>query len=186
MDWGELLTRSTIWLAIGGYALGVGLGLLFRDRQGWQQRARWAWTIGCAGLVAHTICAFHFYHAWSQTSAYQETARQTAAVTGWNWGGGLFINYAFLAAWMGDVVWWWRGLRAYQQRHWLIAAAWQAIFIFMIFNATVVFKTGVVRWLGVALCGGLLFIWCYVTLRRKTPANHVTRSKEFIDECGEG
>lgn len=174
MDWGELLTRITIWVAIGGYALGVTTGLLWRERRHWQARARWAWTVGCASLVAHTVCAFHFYHGWSHTAAYQETARQTAEVTGWDWGGGLFINYAFLAAWIGDVVWWWRGLDLYRQRHWRLTATWQAIFIFMIFNATVVFKTGPVRWLGAMLGAGLLLIWCYAARRRKAVANSLT------------
>lgn len=159
MNRGELLTRITIWVAISGYALGAALPLLFRQRPQWQARARWAWTIGCFGLIAHTVCAFHFYHHWSQISAYREVERQTAEVTGLGWGGGLFINYAFLAAWMLDVAWWWRGLESYRNRHWLITAFWQGIFIFMIFNATVVFKTGAVRWIGLALCLALLAIW---------------------------
>lgn len=159
MNRGELLTRLTIWIAIGGYAVGVCLMLLFRESQTWQARARLAWTVGCLGLIAHTICAFHFYHDWSQTAALRETARQTAEVTGMNWGGGLFINYAFLAAWAADVIWWWRGLENYQRRHWLITAIWQFVLIFMVFNATVVFKTGVVRWIGIGICLGLLAAW---------------------------
>lgn len=159
MNRGELLTRLTIWIAIGGYAVGVCLMLLFRESQTRQARARLAWTIGCAALVAHTICAFHFYHHWSQASALRETARQTAEVTGMNWGGGLFINYAFLAAWMADAAWWWRGLELYRRRHWTITAIWHFVLIFIIFNATVVFKTGVVRWVGVGICFGLLAAW---------------------------
>jgi len=164
MNRGELLTRITIWMAIGGYALSVAISLLqerlpFRERHRWQARARWAWTLGCLGLVAHAICAFHFYHHWNQASAYRETARQTAEVTGMNWGGGLFINYAFLAAWIGDVAWWWRGLDAYRRRHWLVTAVWHGIFIFMLFNATVVFKTGTVRVLGAALLLTLALLW---------------------------
>lgn len=133
--------------------------LLSRESQTWQARARLAWTIGCLGLITHLIFAFHFYHHWSQESALRETARQTAEVTGNNWGGGLFINYAFLAAWVADVVWWWRGLESYQQRHWLITATWHFVLIFMVFNATVVFKTGAVRWIGIALCSLLLSVW---------------------------
>ncbi len=133
--------------------------LLGRKSQVWQARARWIWTVGCLGLIAHLICAFHFYHHWSQESALRETARQTAEVTGNNWGGGLFINYAFLAAWVADVVWWWRGLEGYQRRHWLVTAVWHFVLIFMIFNATVVFKTGAVRWTGIALCSLLLSVW---------------------------
>lgn len=159
MNRGELLTRITIWIAISGYALGACLMLLFRESLRWQARARLVWTVGCLGLIAHTICAFHFYHDWSQASALRETARQTAEVTGSNWGGGLFINYAFLTAWAADVAWWWRGLELYQRRHWLITAVWQSVFIFMIFNATIVFKTGVVRLTGIGLCLGLLLVW---------------------------
>ncbi len=167
MNCGEALTRTTIGIAISGYALGVCLMLLFRESLRWQARARMAWTVGCLGLIAHTICAFHFYHDWSQTSALRETARQTAEVTGNNWGGGLFINYAFLTAWAADVAWWWRGLELYQRRHWLITAVWQGVFIFMIFNATIVFKTGVVRWLGVVICVGLLSVWFLSSKRQQ-------------------
>src|SRR5438876_5398952 len=109
MSRGELLTRITIWIALGGYALGTITGLVSRGSQRWQPLARWVWTVGCLGLLAHVACAFHYYHGWSQASAYRETARQTAEVFGLNWGGGLFVNYAFVAAWVADVVWWWRG-----------------------------------------------------------------------------
>jgi len=156
MNLGELLTRITIWVAIGGYALSAAILLLRGKNLHWQSRARWASTIGCLSLAAHTICAFHFYHDWSQASAYREVERQTAEVTGAAFGGGLFINYVFLAAWIADVVWWWRGLETYRHRHWLITAAWHGIVVFMFFNATVVFKTGLVRWLGTGICLGLL------------------------------
>ncbi|MBS1786781.1 MAG: hypothetical protein JST85_03620 [Acidobacteria bacterium] len=169
MNQGELLTRLTIWIAISGYAVGVCLLLLVRESQTWQARARLAWTIGCLGLIAHLICAFHFYHHWNQASALSETARQTAEVTGNNWGGGLYINYAFLAAWIADVAWWWRGLERYRQRHWLITAAWHFVLIFMVFNATVVFKTGVVRWIGIALCSGLLLVWLWSAKSKESP-----------------
>jgi len=159
MNRGELLTRITIWTAIGGYAISVAAVLLQGESQLWQARARWVSTIGCLSLVAHTVCAFHFYHDWSQASAYREVERQTAEVTGSAWGGGLFINYAFQALWMADVIWWWRGLEMYRQRPWLITAAWHGIFIFMLFNATVVFKTGLVRWLGVGLFLALALLW---------------------------
>lgn len=172
MSRGELLTRITVWIAIAGYALGVAFSSgkdspLFRDGVQWQARARLAWTVGCVGLIAHTICAFHFHHHWSQASAIRETARQTAALTGMNWGGGLFINYAFLAAWAADVAWWWRGLNVYRRRPWPITAIWHGVFLFMIFNATVVFKTGVVRWVGLGLCLGVLWVWL-IAARRKS------------------
>ncbi len=159
MNRGELLTRLTIWIAIGGYLASAVISLLQRNNPDWQVRARWASTAGCAALALHIISALHFYHAWSQASAYREVERQTAEVTGAAWGGGLFINYAFLALWIADVAWWWRGLATYRRRHWLITAAWHGLFVFMFFNATVVFKTGWVRWLGAALCAMLFLLW---------------------------
>src|SRR5689334_15347591 len=143
MSIGELLTRITVWLALCGYAVGAGIQLISREDRLWQARARWAWTIGCFAIVLHLVCAYHFYHGWSQPSAYLETARQTREVTGADWGGGLYINYAFIAAWIVDVCWWWRGLEVYRQRSLLVVVVWHSVFLFIVFNATVVFKTGI-------------------------------------------
>ena len=110
---GELLTRGTIWISIVAYTIGC---IFFAGGRPltW---VRLAWTIGCAALLAHFICAFNFYHSWSQESAYVETARQTAEVVNINWGGGLFINYAVAVLWTADVVWWWlAGLGSYRRR----------------------------------------------------------------------
>jgi hypothetical protein len=97
--------------------------------------------------------AYHFYHNWSHAAAYRETARQTAEVTGLDWGGGLFINYALVIGWVIDVALWrLRGLDAYRKRPRWLAAAWQGFLLFIIFNATVVFKTGPLRWIGLGLC----------------------------------
>jgi hypothetical protein len=167
MGRGEFLTRITIWMALCGYFIGAGIQFASSKNPLWHRLARWAWTIGCFAMLLHLACAFHFYHGWSQTSAYLETARQTADVTGFNWGGGLFINYGFIAAWVIDVWWWWRGLESYRRRPLALVIVWQSFFLFMVFNATVVFKTGILRWLGLALCLGLSLLWC-VTVGRKT------------------
>ena len=100
-----------------------------------------------------------FYHEWSHTSAYRDTARQTAEVFGLDWGGGLYINYTFLLGWVIDTLWWWRGLDAYRRRPWPLVAAWQAFLLFIFFNGTVVFATGSMRWLGLCLCFGLCVVW---------------------------
>ena len=118
-----------------------------------------AWTVGCASILIHVVCAFHYYHNWSQAAAYRETARQTAEVTGFDWGGGLFINYALVAGWIIDVAWWRRGLDAYRNRLPWLSAIWQGFLIFMIFNATVVFETGPLRWIGLGLCLWVAVLW---------------------------
>ncbi len=159
MSRGELLTKLTIWLALGGYAVGAAELLIAGREPRWRNNARWAWTFGCALLLAHIYCAFRYYHHWSHTAAYLETARQTREVMNFNWGGGIFVNYLFAVAWCGDVLWWWLGRESYERRSHLLTAAWHAFFAFMIFNGAVVFVSGPARYAGLALCAGLGILW---------------------------
>jgi hypothetical protein len=93
-------------------------------------------------LVAHTVCAFHFQHGWSHAAAYVHTARRTADLVGWEWGGGLFVNYVTIAVWGVDVVVLGRAAsrKAPPPRLWtMLAAGWIG---FVIINATLVFGPG--------------------------------------------
>jgi len=103
MNSGTFLTRLSIWLALCGYTIAAGILLSAPCRPFRLAYARRAWTFGCAFFLAHVIYAFASYHHWSHAAAYRETARQTAALTGWDWGGGIFINYLFGLAWLTDV-----------------------------------------------------------------------------------
>jgi hypothetical protein len=77
-----------------------------------------------------------------------------------NWGGGLFINYAVAVLWTADVAWWWfAGLASYRRRPWWLVLAWHSFLIFIIFNATVVFKDGLTRWVGLLICLSLCLSW---------------------------
>ncbi len=156
---GELLTKLTVWLALGGYALGAALLRLARARRRWLAWARVMWTIGCAFFLAHVACAFAFFHGWSHAAAYRETARQTAGMTGVNWGGGLFLNYLFALAWLADVLWWWLAPENFARRPRALTVAWQGFFFFMVFNGTIVFGKGPVRWFGAAIGVGLALLW---------------------------
>lgn len=168
MNRGELLTRLTVWLALCGYAAGAALLILARDRTHWLARARWAWTFGCALFLAHVVCAFAFFHDWSHTAAYRETARQTAEMTGLHWGGGLFLNYFFALAWLADVLWWWLAPASFARRSPRLTAVWHGFFFFMVFNGTVVFGKGPVRWFGAVICAILAALWGMT--RRRFPS----------------
>ena len=138
--------------------------------------ARLAWTVACISLLAHVAFAYHFYYRWSQTAAYRETARQTAEVVGLDWGGGLYINYLLLSAWVMDVSWWWWGGHgAYRRRSWPLVAAWHGFLIVIVFNATVVFKTGFVRWLGLGVCLALGLVWLLTAGRTPRGSDKVIR-----------
>ena len=178
MNRGELLTRLTVWLALCAYATGVAMLLLANRRPHWLARARWAWTLGCAFFLAHVVCAFVFFHGWSHDAAYRETARQTAELTGLRWGGGLFLNYLFALAWLADVLWWWLAPASFARRSPRLTAVWQGFFFFMVFNGTIVFGKGPVRWLGAAICAGLAALW-WITRRhmeRWRPAGNRRRA----------
>jgi len=156
---GELLTRLTIWLALGAYA--IGAAMMLRTRAGAQSMtyARCAWTIGCALFIAHVVCAFSYYHRLSHAAAFHETARRTAELTGLHWGWGLFLNYLFGAAWIADVLWWWIAPDHFARRPPVITIIWQAFAFFMVFNGTVVFGASPVRWFGLLTCASLAALW---------------------------
>ena len=167
MSSGEFLTRSTIWISIATYVIGCVVFATARRQPDGDRWARLAWTTGCAALLAHFMSGFEFYHAWSHQSAYVDTARRTAEVFAVNWGGGLFINYGVAILWIADVAWWWfAGLSAYRRRPWLITLLWHGFLLFIIFNATVVFKDGLTRWIGLLVCLTLGLSWFFVSRGR--------------------
>jgi hypothetical protein len=131
--------------------------------------ARWTlsrslWTAGCAVYLLHVLCAFAFIHHWSHAAAYLATARQSEQVIGLAWGGGLYVNYAFTLLWLADVSWWWLNPQRYLVRSRAIECAVQVFMGFIVFNATVIFASGLSRWLGVAGC--LLLALCFYRRRR--------------------
>ncbi|HMF19219.1 MAG TPA: hypothetical protein VKE98_18560 [Gemmataceae bacterium] len=161
MEPGELLTRWTVRLAMILYVLALSTWIMSRRRASWLRTARLAWTIGCGIFLAHVICAFAFYHHWSHAAAYEETANRTAELVGISWGGGLYLNYAFTLLWIADVIFWWRNLNRFRFR--AIQIAIQLFLAFIAFNATVVFGTGMIRWLGI---GATLFLLVLIWRRK--------------------
>lgn len=171
MGRGEFLTRSTVWLSLVAYTIGCVVFASGRRQPDTDRWTRLAWTTGWAALVAHFICAFQFYHAWSHQSAFTDTARQTAEVFAINWGGGLFINYAVATLWTADVAWWWlAGVSSYRRRPWVPTLIWHGFLIFIIFNATVVFKDGAARWIGLLVSSTLILSWIFISRRRIVPS----------------
>lgn len=162
----ELITQWTVRAALAFYVLSVA-GMLQRSHgRRWERIARWTWTLGCGFYLAHVVAAFHFYHGWSHTVAYRDTARKTAEVTGFDWGGGLYFNYAFTVFWLGDVVWWWCSDDSRRKRPRSVTWCLHGFLAFIALNATVVFETGALRWLGLAAIFLLGIVGLKAILRR--------------------
>lgn len=170
MSAGEWLTRATIWIALLSYTIGAILLLLRSPSDGIAARARAAWTVGCLFFVAHVVCAFAYFHHWSHTAAYVETARQTEEKTGLRSGSGLYLNYLFGVVWIALTMRWWMSPRGFLAQSRWTHGLWNGFAVFMIFNGTVVFGDGFARWFGLALCIGLA-IACWIRWRAtETPA----------------
>ena len=120
----------------------------------------WAWPAFAAGAILcaiHVTLAMWLAHGWSHAAAVAATARQTNAVYGLDWGGGVFANYAFVAVWAFDA-WRWRAHRGGTGAGRLTWAI-RVFFLVMIVNGAVIFVAGPRRILGAALVAALLWIW---------------------------
>jgi hypothetical protein len=159
MGWGEMLTRGLAQLAAACYLLRVLADIGRSQSPSLNRGKRWLWTLGCLALWLHVAAAFEFFHHWSHAEAVRQTAEQTRELTGWAWGGGVYINYAFAVFWLLDVAQWWRRGGESEPRPKRSYWAMHAVFGFMMFNATVVFGPTYWRYVGAAFAGVALMIW---------------------------
>lgn len=132
----EFLIRWTARLAVACYAARVICDAGPQARSTSRIARSW-WTIGCIIFVVHVATAFHFAHHWDHAAAFAQTARRTAEMTGWNSGIGLYVNEVFLCLWLADTILWRRNIAWPHNRraYWTV----QAIFAFLMFQATAVF-----------------------------------------------
>jgi hypothetical protein len=122
-------------------------------------RSRAWWTAGAALALIHSVAAFGAFYQWSHDTARVSTAEQTAAVTGIPFSGGIYVNYAFLAVWLGDAAWWWMSPQGYDRRPPLISFAVRGFIFFIIVNGAVVFADGWARIVGLVSSAAVVITW---------------------------
>ena len=159
---GELLLFATIWIAILLFIAGEA-GKRWpasHDARLWAWRA---WVAGTFLCAAHMILSLAIRHGWSHRAALESTAMQTEAVYGVAFGGGVYVNYIFLGAWVAETAWW--GFRPSHYFTRTAAITWTLrIFYFVVLlNAAVIFAT---RWLfGLVLMSVLVWTWTAYTTK---------------------
>jgi hypothetical protein len=146
-DSGDFLTRATVRLALLYYATSVALMLTaapaeWPEPAGRARLARVCWTLGWLVFLVHLGMAFHYYHHWSHSDA----VARTEEVSGF--GPGVFVSYFFTLVWTCDITYWWVRPARYAGRARWLGPAVHGFMAFMVFNATVVYETGFIRWAG--------------------------------------
>lgn len=143
---GSFFIAAAIYLSLLSYLLAVVCWVTDRRGNGYRR----LWTAGCLLLWLHALCAFHFYHNWSHADAVALTARQTQEVLGWSYGNGIWFSYLLLVLWAIDVIQLWCRPAEEQRIGWsYFSCGVHAYAFFILFNGTVVFESGVIRWAGV-------------------------------------
>lgn len=161
---GETITRNTVRLSLTWYlaALLLMLGSQPADWSAYTQRGiimRWCWTWAMLSFLVHLAMAFHYYHHWSHADAFERT-RQVSGT-----GEGIYVSYLFTCLWIADVLWWWLNPLSYSNRPAAIGRTLHTFMLFIVFNGTVIYETGMIRWAGL-LGFGLLFVRWWISRQR--------------------
>ena len=175
---GEDLTRHTVRLALLYYG-GAAVLMLLLSRGEWAAEgqgrlARCCWSLAWLAYVVHLGMAFHHYHHWSHAAAVRHVHERSGI------GAGIYVSHAFTLLWTLDVAFWWLRPRRYAVRSPWIDWLLHGFMAFVVFNSTVVYEQGFVRWTGVALFAVLGTLWlrraCTGTVFRYTSGDETNRS----------
>ena len=139
------VVRGTMILSTAAWAAGEAL---MRRTRALDRLARAIWTAGIALALMHVVLAFQIVYGWDHEAAVEATVQQAVDRFGWGWRGGIYVNYAFLALWLGDACWWWIAPASHASRSLRVEAGRLALFAFMFVNGAVVFASGTGRLVG--------------------------------------
>lgn len=132
-------------------------------------RSRAWWTAGAILAGIHSLAAFGMLLGWSHERARVSTAEQTAAVTGIDFSGGIYVNYLFLAVWLGDAAWWWVSPVSYARRAPVLDLAIRGFIFFIIVNGAVIFADGWARVVGLVATSAVVIAWLVKRWLRQRP-----------------
>ena len=176
MQLGDAALYGTIWLAMLLFAAGESARSFTQRGVAPPSWAWWTFTLGLVFALIHTLLAFAIVHGWSHEDAVRATASQTAAVYGFPFGAGVYVNYLFLLTWLADA-WWWRAAPRRYVRPLSVVWTLRAFYFVIIFNAAVVFAAGLRRVFGLLLVSWMIRAWT-ARITTPVPASPRTRSPE--------
>jgi hypothetical protein len=165
--------RALLYITIWASMVALGLSEWARRGQGrWSRRPAFLVSAGgLALLVTHIAIAILHHHGGDHAAAVAETARLTEAVYGVAWGGGVYVNYAFVATWAAYLWWWQRRMDVVIDSRRIPVLVLRCLLWVLIVNALVVFASTLTRPLGVIICAVLLWAWRPVEARQELVAS---------------
>jgi hypothetical protein len=163
----EAALYGTVWAAVALFVAGeagkrqvrVDAGRPVGGIRTPAARAWFLWTAGAFFCAVHAGLAFPARYAWSHEAAVRATAAQTEAMFGLGWGGGIFVNYVFVGAWIAEAIWWKLRPDSYFARPRAATAILRAFYFVVLANAAVVFAAPARRLVGAVLMAALALIW---------------------------
>lgn len=132
-----------VWLALVSWFVGSFARVPKAQDPGGKHNAiyRFSWLFGSVMIAFHILASYGIAHGWSHAAAVEATAVESEQVTGIRAGWGVYVNFAFVAVWMGYSI-----TMVSSRRRW--PGIDQAVFWFtaaIIVSATIVFESGAVR-----------------------------------------
>jgi len=124
-----ILLYATIWSALVCFVVGV------------TGRRPIVWLAGAVICWAHIAIAMGARYGWSHAAAVAATARQTAAVYGLDWGGGVYVNYVFAGVWLADALWLVVSPGRWASRPRVVNWSLGLFYVVIIVNAAIVFAS---------------------------------------------
>jgi hypothetical protein len=170
---GDHLIRWTVRLSLLCWCIAATLMLLPRHHEwralnGRGRLARWYWTFAWATYLIHLAMAFHFYHGWSHADAMNHTREVSGT------GEGIYVSHLFTLIWTLDVLWWWLLPASYAARPRWVGWLLHGLMAFIIFNGTIVYETGAIRWAGIAMFAWLALVWLLALVQGRKQQTELT------------
>jgi hypothetical protein len=152
--------HASLWsIRLSLLSLVIALAMQLRGLRSVDRRVASIWFLGSLLALGHSIGSLLTFHHGSQADALASTAEQTRELLGFAFGVGLYVNYVFVLVWIIDasfrVIAPGRYGRLPAFYYWCV----NCFLIFIAFNGAIVFKAGLVRWIGLGCCMVLGYLW---------------------------
>jgi hypothetical protein len=147
--WSEfLLVRLSIWIACGLWFIGAWCRIVSSSHGNARTERVYRWTWFGAGVFTwvHVFSSYGLVHDWSHAAVLEQTGDDSYAVVGFRVPWGVYVNFLFAGILSGYSGWMIRK----RGRVYGLDRLVYLFLAFIVFNALVVFKTGTIRWIGLA------------------------------------